>query len=51
MPIVALSWGLLDGEKFTLIQGFATLIILIGVWLANKKKQPVSRLQKKTKYN
>ncbi|WAC01256.1 DMT family transporter [Lacinutrix neustonica] len=51
MPIVALSWGLLDGEKFTLIQGFATLIILIGVWLANKKKQPVSRSQEKTKYN
>ncbi|WP_044401799.1 DMT family transporter [Lacinutrix sp. Hel_I_90] len=51
MPIVALSWGVLDGEKFTLIQGFATLIILIGVWLANKKKQPISRLQEKTKYN
>jgi len=38
MPIVALVWGLLDGEKFTLIQGLATVIILIGVWLANKKK-------------
>lgn len=37
MPIVALIWGILDGETFTLIQGFASIIILIGVWLANKK--------------
>lgn len=37
MPIVALIWGLLDGEKFTLIQGCASAIILTGVWLANKK--------------
>jgi len=37
MPIVALVWGLLDGEMFSLIQGLATIIILLGVWLANKK--------------
>ncbi len=37
MPIVALGWGLLDGEGFSVLQGFATLIILIGVYLANKK--------------
>lgn len=38
MPIVALGWGVVDGEKFTWTQGFATGIILLGVWLANKKK-------------
>ena len=38
MPIVALLWGLLDDEKFTIIQGFATLIILTGVYIANKRK-------------
>jgi drug/metabolite transporter (DMT)-like permease len=37
MPIVALGWGLLDGEGFSVLQGFATLIILAGVYLANKK--------------
>ena len=36
MPIVALGWGFLDGESFSALQGFATLIILIGVYLANK---------------
>lgn len=39
MPIVALIWGTLDGEKFTLLQGVATLIILVGVYLANRKKK------------
>lgn len=37
MPVVALGWGVLDGEGFSVLQGFATLIILIGVYLANKK--------------
>ena len=39
LPIVALFWGLLDGEIFTLNQLLATLIILIGVYLANKKSK------------
>lgn len=38
MPIVSLVWGLLDGERFNLIQGLATVIILIGVYLANRKR-------------
>jgi len=38
MPIVALIWGLLDGESFTPLQGIATLIILAGVYIANRKK-------------
>ena len=38
MPIVAVFWGLFDGEKFSFIQGIATVIILIGVYLANKTK-------------
>jgi len=37
MPIVALVWGLLDGEEFSVLQGVATFVILIGVYLANKK--------------
>ncbi len=37
MPVVALGWGLLDGEGFSILQGVATIIILLGVYLANKK--------------
>ncbi len=39
MPIVALIWGVLDGEGFSLLQGLATLIILVGVFLSHKRKQ------------
>ena len=38
MPIVALIWGILDGEAFSVLQAFATLIILTGVYIANKRK-------------
>ena len=38
MPIVALIWGLLDGETFGPLQIVASAIILLGVYLANKKK-------------
>lgn len=40
IPIVGIFWGVLDGEKFTLWQLFAALIILLGVYLVNKKKTP-----------
>ena len=40
IPIVGISWGFLDGEKFTINQLFAALIILAGVYLVNKKKTP-----------
>jgi hypothetical protein len=31
MPIVAVIWGVLDGEKLTLMQGFGGMIILAGL--------------------
>jgi drug/metabolite transporter (DMT)-like permease len=34
---VALLWGLLDGEVFGLNQGLASLLIVSGIYLANKK--------------
>jgi drug/metabolite transporter (DMT)-like permease len=37
MPLVALLWGLLDGEVFGLNQVLASLLILLGVYLVNKK--------------
>ena len=38
MPIIAIFWGLLDGESFQPIQFIGTLIILMGVYLVTKKK-------------
>ena len=38
MPIVALFWGFLDGEEFGFLQLVSSVIILFGVYLANKKK-------------
>ena len=40
MPVVAIFWGLLDGEDFKLIQFVGTSIILLGVYLVTKKKVP-----------
>lgn len=37
IPIVALIWGVLDGEQMSYIQLIATGIILLGVFLANRK--------------
>lgn len=37
MPVVAVGWGLLDGEEFSVWQVLATLLILFGVYLANRK--------------
>jgi drug/metabolite transporter (DMT)-like permease len=39
MPIVALMWGFLDGEGFSLLQGIASVIILLGVCLTHRKQQ------------
>jgi len=39
MPVVAIFWAILDGESLTLMQFFATAIILVGVYMVNKKKK------------
>ncbi len=38
MPIIALIWGVIDGEAFSFIQGLAALLILAGVYLSHKRK-------------
>ena len=40
MPIIAIFWAILDGETLTIMQFFATAIILTGVYMVNKKKKP-----------
>jgi drug/metabolite transporter (DMT)-like permease len=37
MTLVALLWGLLDGEKISFVQVIGGVVILFGVYLANRK--------------
>ncbi|MFK7781816.1 DMT family transporter [Psychroserpens sp.] len=39
MPLVALVWGLLDGESFSAVQGFGSCIILVGVYLSHNRQK------------
>ncbi len=39
MPIVALSWGLLDGELVGIQQWAGTAVILVGVYMINRKRK------------
>jgi drug/metabolite transporter (DMT)-like permease len=38
IPLVAIFWGVLDGEKLSPLQIFGGVIILVGVYLVNKKR-------------
>ncbi|HEU4719271.1 MAG TPA: DMT family transporter [Bacteroidia bacterium] len=38
IPVVALGWGMLDGEKVGWLHGALILVILAGVWMINKKQ-------------
>jgi drug/metabolite transporter (DMT)-like permease len=38
IPIVAVLWGFYDGEKLSWVQFLASFVILLGVYLVNKKK-------------
>ncbi|QCX02184.1 permease [Aggregatimonas sangjinii] len=39
IPLVAILWGVWDGEAINVYQLLGGLIILFGVWLVNKKKR------------
>jgi drug/metabolite transporter (DMT)-like permease len=39
IPVVALFWGFLDGEQFNLFQLAAGGVILLGVYISNRKKK------------
>ena len=38
IPLVAVTWGIIDGENLSAIQAIAGIIILIGVYLVNKNR-------------
>lgn len=37
IPIVAIGWGLFDGEIINLFQMLAVLVIIAGIWMINSK--------------
>ena len=39
IPVVAIFWGIIDGEKFKVIYLFWIALILLGVFLVNKKNK------------
>ena len=43
IPIVALGWGMLDGEVFSLWQLISAMIILLGVFIVNRAKNLLNR--------
>lgn len=46
IPVVALGWGILDGEVFSIWQLISAFIILIGVFIVNRSKDLISRFRK-----
>ncbi|MDT0649151.1 DMT family transporter [Autumnicola edwardsiae] len=46
IPVVALGWGLMDGEIFTFWQLFSASVILIGVFIVNRTKSIYTRRRK-----
>jgi len=46
IPVVALGWGMLDGEVFSFWQLISASVILVGVFIVNKSKSLISRYRK-----
>jgi drug/metabolite transporter (DMT)-like permease len=44
IPLVAVLWGVWDGEAINIYQLLGGMIILFGVWLVNKKKKVKPKL-------
>lgn len=47
IPIFAIFWGVFDGEKISLDQFLWVAIILVGIYLVNKKKLVTIKYEKK----
>lgn len=41
VPFFAILWGLFDGETINVIQIAGIIIVLVGVYIVNKKRKPV----------
>jgi len=43
IPVVALGWGMLDGEVFSFWQLISALVILLGVFIVNRSRNIIGR--------
>lgn len=43
IPVVALGWGMLDGEVFSLWQIVSAMVILLGVFIVNRSRNIIRR--------
>jgi drug/metabolite transporter (DMT)-like permease len=43
IPVVAIGWGLFDGEIINLFQTLAVIVIIAGIWMINSKSTIVSK--------
>lgn len=41
IPVVAIGWGVYDGEHVNGMQLLAVLVIITGIWLINRKRKPI----------
>jgi drug/metabolite transporter (DMT)-like permease len=46
IPVVALGWGVLDGEIFSFWQLISAIVILLGVLIVNRSKDIISKFRK-----
>ena len=46
IPVVALGWGILDGEVFSFWQLISASVILVGVFIVNRSRNLISRYRK-----
>ncbi|WP_372917358.1 DMT family transporter [Salegentibacter sp.] len=46
IPVVALGWGILDGEVFSFWQLISAMVILVGVFIVNRSKKLFSKFRK-----
>ena len=49
VPIVAIAWGLGDGETLNIYHGIGMLLILVGVYFVSRAKAPVVPAAQSTK--
>ena len=49
LPVIAVFWGILDGEKVTIWYALGGILVLIGVYFIRDKKQEKEHLSQEVK--
>jgi len=46
IPLVAVGWGILDGEVFSFLQLISAVVILIGVFIVNRSRDIITKFRR-----